>query len=138
MGQDQYLRWGRYLLAAVRPSDREAKGPVCVALDPIRNNEWGLGQFFSNSTGVLAPEAAEGFEEIGMPNCASILRRSMQFFGDPYPRDRLMREQKLEDFHTEFGEDAIPLLEFEDAMATEIEDENGGFWNAANKYAEER
>lgn len=97
----------------------------------------GLGQFFSNDTGVLAPEAATAFEKLGMPNCANLMRRSMQFFGAPYPRDRSTREQRFELFHEQFGEDAIPLLELEDAMAVEIEEENGGFWDAANKYAEE-
>ena len=98
----------------------------------------GLGQFFSNSTGVLAPEAAEAFEELGMPNCARILRLSMQFFGECYPRDRSEREQAFAAFHSEFGDYAIPLREMEYAMATEIEEENGGFWNAANTYSEER
>jgi hypothetical protein len=31
----------------------------------------------------------------------------------------------------------LPLLKEEDAMATEIEDENGGFWVMANSYAKE-
>jgi Domain of unknown function (DUF4375) len=97
----------------------------------------GLGQFFANSTGVLAPEAAVAFEQLGMPKCANILRTSMQFFGVPYPRDRSTREQTFEAFWKEFGEEAIPLLELEDAMAVEIEQDNGGFWDAANKYAEE-
>ncbi len=95
----------------------------------------GLGQFFSNDTGVLAPEAATAFEKLGMPNCADILRQSMQFFGMPYPRDRLTREQKFKAFYAQFGDEAIPLLELEDAMAVEIEEENGGFWDAANKFA---
>ncbi|QQZ28937.1 hypothetical protein HMY34_09310 [Thiothrix subterranea] len=34
----------------------------------------GLGQFFSNDTGILAPEAAIAFEKLRMPNCADILR----------------------------------------------------------------
>lgn len=95
----------------------------------------GLGQFFTNDTGVLAPEAAIAFERLGMPNCADILRRSMHFFGTPYPRDRSTREQKFESFHKQFGEDAIPLLDLEDVVAVEIEEENGGFWKAANRYA---
>jgi hypothetical protein len=61
----------------------------------------------------------------------------MQFFGAPYPRDGSMREQRFEAFWKEFGNEAIPLLEFEDAMAAEIEEENGGFWDAANKFAKE-
>lgn len=97
----------------------------------------GLGQFFSNSTGVLAPEAVEGFKKLGMPNCASILSEAMNFFGEHYPRERSARENVIEGFYKEFGKKAIPMLELEDAMAIEIEEENGGFWDAANNYANE-
>lgn len=95
----------------------------------------GLGQFFSNPTGVLAPEAVVAFNEIGMPNCAKTLDEAMKFFGKNYPRERPIREAVLEEFYEKNGEGSIPLKDLEDIMATEIEDENGGFENAANKYA---
>jgi len=95
----------------------------------------GLGQFFSNSTGVLAPEAVTAFKAIGMPKCSSILAASMDFFGDNYPRDKVVRKEVFERFYERFGEDAEPMLEHEDAMALEIEKENRGFEDAANKYA---
>lgn len=95
----------------------------------------GLGQFFLNSTGVLAPEAVEGFNSIGMKNCASTLQEAMKFFGDKYPRDRSLREDVFEDFYEKHGEDAIPIEELEDKMATELEDECGGYEEAANEYA---
>jgi hypothetical protein len=97
----------------------------------------GLGQFFSNSTGVLAPEAVEAFRELGMPRCASILSDSMRFFGETYPRDRTKREQIFERFFEENGEDTDLVLEQEDAMAAAIEEENGGFKEAADRYAAE-
>ena len=95
----------------------------------------GLGQFFSNSTGVLAPEAVEGFKKLGMPKCASILSEAMKFFGENYPRERAIRNSVLDYFYEQCGEEAIPMLEQEDAMAIEIEEENGGFWDTANNYA---
>lgn len=95
----------------------------------------GLGQFFSNSTGVLAPESVQAFKALGMPRCASILSEAMKFFGDIYPRERSLREEVFEKFHERFGDDAIPINEYEDAIVTEIESENGGFWEAADKYA---
>jgi hypothetical protein len=95
----------------------------------------GLGQFFTNDTGVLAPEAVEAFQALGMPKCALLLSEAMTFFGERYPRERLVRQDAFERFHEEFGADGIPLREYEDAMATEIEEENGGFWVAADKYA---
>jgi hypothetical protein len=95
----------------------------------------GLGQLFSNPTGVLAPEAVKAFEVIGMPKCAEALHNAMKFFGHTYPRDRAARETIIEQFYETNGEDAIPLEELEDIIATEIEDENGGFEEAADRYA---
>jgi len=94
-----------------------------------------LGQFFANNTSVLAPEAVTAFEQLGMPKTANMLRASIQFFGTLYPRDRVIREQRIT--RAVWG-DAIPQLELEDSMAVEIEEENGGFWHAANNYAQER
>jgi hypothetical protein len=95
----------------------------------------GLGQFFSNPTGILAPEAVWAFEQLRMPECASILAKAMKFFGDEYPRLRSVRESHFESFNKLNGDNAIPLLEEEDDMATQIEDENGGFWYIAELYA---
>ncbi|MCW1885445.1 DMP19 family protein [Luteolibacter flavescens] len=95
----------------------------------------GLGQFFSNPTGVLAPEAVEAFRAMGMRHCADLLAEAMAFFGDPYPRDRQTREAILERYLEEQGGDAIPLLEQENAMAVHIEEEAGGFDDAADRYA---
>ncbi len=55
----------------------------------VRNG--GLHQFFSNSTGVLAPEALSGFQAIGLTEWATILDEAMRFFGPSYPRDRETR-----------------------------------------------
>jgi hypothetical protein len=52
----------------------------------------GFHQFFSNSTGVLAPEAVEAYRAIGIPEWAEIVAEAMQFFGEPYPRERFDRE----------------------------------------------
>ena len=48
----------------------------------------GFHQFFCNSTGVLAPEALEGFLAIGMIEWAALLETAMSTFGRIYPRDR--------------------------------------------------
>lgn len=95
----------------------------------------GLGQFFANSTGVLAPEAVEAFRALGMPKCASHLSEAMKFYGENYPRERSSREAAFARFYEEFGDDAIPLQEYEEAMASELEEENGGFRGAADNYA---
>lgn len=56
----------------------------------------GLHQFFWNPTGVLAPEAVEGFREMGMSDCAELLEQAMQFFGKSYPRAQSRRDKLLE------------------------------------------
>ena len=58
----------------------------------------GLHQFFANPTGVLAPEAAQGFERMGLPEVAELVRRAMAHFDGTYPREQQDRETFL-DFH---------------------------------------
>jgi hypothetical protein len=57
---------------------------ICYAahfcLSEVHNGGW--LQFFLNSTGVLAPEAVEGFEAIGMPKLAATAREAMSLAGD--------------------------------------------------------
>lgn len=48
----------------------------------------GFLQFYWNNAGVLAPEAIEGFDLIGMPEMAALLRDTDALLGDPYPRVR--------------------------------------------------
>ncbi len=55
----------------------------------------GFHQFFGNSTGVLAPEALKGFEDMGLGELAALLRKAMSFFGVEYPRDRIARRNVL-------------------------------------------
>jgi hypothetical protein len=55
----------------------------------------GFHQFFSNTTGLLAPEALEGFRAIGMTDWAGLLAEAMEYFGTPYPRNREDRKQSL-------------------------------------------
>jgi hypothetical protein len=55
----------------------------------------GLEQCFSNSTGILAPEAVLGFERIGKPELANHLRKAMTLLGETYPREREDRVERL-------------------------------------------
>jgi hypothetical protein len=55
----------------------------------------GFTQFFFNSTGVLAPEAAEGFREIGQPRVAVVVQRAIEMLGSPFNRDRAARWSDL-------------------------------------------
>jgi hypothetical protein len=51
----------------------------------------GFTQFFWNGTGVLAPEAVEGFVAIGQVNVADVVKGAMSMLGSPYLRDRAAR-----------------------------------------------
>jgi hypothetical protein len=89
----------------------------------------GFRQFFWNSTGVLAPEAAEGFAAIGQPGVANIVREAMASLGSPYPRDRHPRDDAVEAMPRHFF-DAL-----NERFYALIDVEAGGFSPACEKYA---
>ena len=55
----------------------------------------GFHQFFSNPTGMLAPEAREAFQAMGLTEWARLLEEAMAFFPDPYPRVHQDRKDYL-------------------------------------------
>ena len=97
----------------------------------IRNG--GLHQFFSNDTGVLAPEAVKGFRAMALDACADAVDRAMQFFGSAYPRARDVREEALDDLELRDPENWDPFTEFDEQFYDAIED--CGFEKAADSYA---
>jgi hypothetical protein len=90
----------------------------------------GFDQFFSNSTGVLGPEALEGFRAIEMPVTASVVEEALKQLGQPYPRDRGEREERLEGVSQSF------LSELDERFFKLIVSENGGFPKAADRFAQ--
>lgn len=91
----------------------------------------GFGQFFSNSTGVLAPEAIRGFRAIGQTEIAAVVERAVAQFGPIYPRERDLRNAALLD---------LPDAAFDDLdnrFYELVESEAGGFEAAANAFAEQ-
>lgn len=54
----------------------------------------GFSQFFSNSTGVLAPEAVEGFKAIGKPVVAGSVEQTMSLLGLPVSEGRRLRSDR--------------------------------------------
>jgi len=116
----------------------------------------GLLQFFWNSTGILAPEAIEGFRAIGMRGLASIVEKATRPLGAPYPRDREDRWDALlaasgrtdselkeifarnENLYLAFQEAADPMgLEAMSERLWELaQTENGDFQEAATRYAQ--
>jgi hypothetical protein len=90
----------------------------------------GFHQFFWNPTGILAPEAADSFRAIGMPQTACLIDLGMKWFGEPYPRQRKDRRHKLDDVP---GTRQFRPLDDEFFEYWKVE--NGGFLAAANAYA---
>ena len=92
----------------------------------------GLNQFFDNDTGVLAPEAAEACETLGLPLLAAKVREAMEFFGPVYPRDREVRQAALAGNADNSNDD--PFATLDDEVAALIYDEGPGLERAAIAY----
>src|SRR2546428_5812727 len=85
----------------------------------VRNG--GLHQFFSNDTGVLAPEAVDAFRMVGLEQCATALARAMSFFGNTYPRERSTREDSLDDLEVREPENWDPFTEMDQVFYSALE-----------------
>jgi hypothetical protein len=55
----------------------------------------GHDQFFANSTGMVWPEALEGYEAVGCSELATILGEAVARFNSPPSRERDAREEQL-------------------------------------------
>ncbi len=106
----------------------------------------GFTQFFWNSTGVLAPEAVEGFVAIGQVKVADVVRRAMSMLGSPYLRDRAARWLTLDGLAptadqrpgstVPAGDRNIDLFgPLEEDFYSLLRTDGGGFENAADRYA---
>ncbi|MFT3820270.1 MAG: DUF4375 domain-containing protein [Rubrivivax sp.] len=96
----------------------------------------GFDQFFSNSTGVLAPEGVEAFHKIGMPKIAALIGQAMSALGPIYPRDRDERADAIEAARDACGDsESGPFGDLDELFFKVIEAENGGFGEAADTYA---
>lgn len=124
-----------------------------MCLSEVHNG--GFLQLFWNNTGVLAPEAAEGFSTIGMLATASLVTKAAVPLGSPFPRDRNDRwdallvgsGRKAKDLKRIFKKTDNLFIAFEEATETlpfepinrefweSAKTENGGFQDAATRYA---
>lgn len=60
-----------------------------------------LPQYFGNSSGDMALIALAGLERLGMTGTRDVLVSAMEFFGTPYPVDRVTRLELLDRFEEE-------------------------------------
>jgi hypothetical protein len=96
----------------------------------------GLQQFFSNSTGVLAPEAALACRTLGLPQLARKCEEAMAWFGHPYPRDRDTRQVVLGAYAVANPETPSPFEKLDDVVSGLIYDESPGLEQAAINFVE--
>jgi hypothetical protein len=98
----------------------------------------GFHQFFSNSTGVLAPEAVAGFRAVGMPETAALVDQAMARLPTPYPRDREDREDALDALDSEDLDEEddweSPFDDLDGRFYELYPTENGG-WEGIDGYA---
>lgn len=74
----------------------------------VRNG--GMRQYFHNDTGVLAPEAIEGFRRIGEVEVSEALRRAVEAFPGGYSPDTRERQARLQDEEPEAFEAASQAI----------------------------
>ena len=100
----------------------------------------GFLQFFWNSPGLIAPEAADGFKAIGMPMLASLLLTTAALLGSPYPSGRDARWDALlmasgrdqRDLKRIFKKSSNMYLAFEEATEPlSIDQSNRKAWELA-------
>jgi hypothetical protein len=95
----------------------------------------GLHQFFSNSTGVLAPEAVAGFRAIGLEACTLILEEAISFLGEKYPREQETRAEVLAQLEGTTREEWDPFFELDGKFYDALGFRNDRFLKAADDYA---
>ena len=100
----------------------------------VRNG--GFHQFFSNPTGVLAPEAAAGFHAMGLAQAGAVLEEAMAFFGSEYPRDLEKRSSALDAMPGTKRDEWDPFVQLDPRFYDALRGENNvdRFIEAANAF----
>ena len=98
-GYDRFDAWGPDGFTPIPGLNREALilSATNYGISDIENG--GLDQFFHNGTGTFAPEMVECFQGMGLEAAAQLLGEAMRRMGEPYPRSREARWEKLEAFY---------------------------------------
>ena len=105
----------------------------------------GFHQFFTNPTGVLAPEAVDGLRALGLGDLAAIAAEALRFFPTPYPREQDTRSALLDAFADQStpgdqdDESWSPFSPLDDRFYDGLQLGGPGedrFVEAANAYAE--
>jgi len=132
---DIYAEWSHFQPQFVRLTVKQAylfAAHWCQS--EVRNG--GFFQFYSNPTGILAPEAATGLRAIGLWKCAAVVEETLAFFGASYPREQAARVERLERVIGENWDERDPFSLLNERFYSLLDTEAGGFLRAADRYAE--
>jgi hypothetical protein len=92
----------------------------------------GFHQFFTNSTGVFAPEMIEWFNRADLAQTASVMQAAIAKFGNAFPRARHAREEFLARFEGDSQEEWDPFYalsdEFYDSLPSDRFDAAADRW----------
>ncbi len=97
----------------------------------------GFHQFFSNGTGVVAPEMIEWFERAGLAESASIVREATAVFGKVFPRSQKLRRKFLASFDGETRADWDPFFKLDDRFYASLPYDKHVFDAAADRWLRE-
>lgn len=98
-------------------------------------NNGGFHQFFYNTTGLLAPEAVEGFSAIGLLEWSALLSEAMGYFATPYPRERATRLNRLPMADGRKRAEWDPFVALDDRFYGSADAERLRWERAADAYA---
>jgi hypothetical protein len=94
----------------------------------------GFHQFYSNPTGVLAPEAVRGFEALGLLEAAGVVAKTMEYFSQPYPREQQDRLASLVVVPGAPRREWDPFYERDLEFYEAIDSEHNGYERSADIY----
>lgn len=97
----------------------------------------GFHQFFSNPTGVLAPEAYAAFHALKLDEAAVLIRRAMSFFGPIYPREQEDRCVMLDSIPGDTRLEFDPFFPLDPLYYELLPPETQRFALAADAFAED-
>ena len=66
-----------------------------------------MHQFFSNSSGDLAPLALSGLQSLNLPITLEAFKSALEFFGENYPINREVRAECLKHIESVHGEEVF-------------------------------
>ena len=117
------------------PRDIQLLAAVEYGKSDIENG--GFHQFFTNGTGVFAPEMIEWFERTGFPETASLMKQAVAKFGDVFPRSQSERLKFLEQFSGDSQAEWDPFHELNEPFYDSVSRRDDLYDAAADKWLRE-